>query len=129
MSLFSFIRTSRAERRSTPTLERMEPSISRERVLAWIDTAAAILLATCAGWLIYISNEAAAEAVRRYGHNVDSGALTYTVAILYFAPNALLFGIAAITMARSWPLRWFAQWGAATCLIAPAVILALAVLR
>ena|SRR5882762_1149121 len=107
----------------------MERGVSKERIFAWIDGVAAILLAAFAGWLIYVSNEAAAEAALRYGRNVDSGTLTYAAAALYFAPNALLFGVAAITMARSWPLRWFIQWCAATYLVAPVVAVASGVLR
>jgi hypothetical protein len=72
--------------------------------------------------LLWLSNEAAADAVRRYGHNVDSGALEFVAAVLYLAPVALLFSSAAITLWRGWRIRWYAHWFAVAVAVVPLLI-------
>jgi Na+/H+-dicarboxylate symporter len=80
------------------------------RVAFWFDTIVAILFAFLFAWFIYVANEAAAEAVRRYGRNVDSGALAWAAAVIYFGPVALLFAIAATALKQGWRIRWIAHW-------------------
>lgn len=89
------------------------------RRTAWIDGTVALLYLALFVWAIYTANEAAAEAVRRYGHNVDSGALVFVAAVLYFAPVALLFGLAALCLYRGWRAQWYVHWFAVLCAIGP----------
>lgn len=96
----------------------MEKRVSSKPWRLRIDTGAAIFLAILAGWLIDISNRAADEAVRLYGYNVDSGALTYIAAIIYVLPAAVLFGLAALSLFRGWRLGKFLHWLAIAWLVA-----------
>jgi hypothetical protein len=99
--------------------------MTRGRKVAWIDGGFALMYAALFGCLVHASNEAAADAVRRYGHNVDSGALESMAAVVYSAPVALLFGLAAVSLSRGWRIRWYAHWfavaGAVVPLFLPAV--------
>jgi hypothetical protein len=99
--------------------------MTASRKVAWVNIAIALLYAGVFAWLLHASHEAAADAVRRYGHNVDSGALEYIAAVLYFAPVALLFGSAAVCLWRGWRIRWYAAGvaiaGAVVPLFAPGV--------
>jgi hypothetical protein len=55
----------------------------------------------------------AADAVRRYGHNVDAGAVEYVTALLYAMPVALSLAFAAFGLWRVWRIRWYIHWLAA----------------
>lgn len=92
-----------------------------DRVL-WIDVSSAVLFACLFVWAIYTANEAVADALRRYGHNVDSGALVWAAGILYFAPVAFLFGAAALCIRRRWKIMWVAHWLAVTCAVVPILV-------
>lgn len=89
------------------------------RHLVWVDGAVSLVYAALFVWAIYTANEAAADAVRRYGHNVDSGALVFMAAVLYFAPVSLLFGLAALSWARGWRVQRYVHWFAIICAIGP----------
>jgi len=79
------------------------------RALAWINAAIATVFLGCGAWLVHVAREAAAEAVRAYGYNVDSGAILYLFVVYYCAPTAALFAIAALFMGRRWRWRWPVQ--------------------
>jgi hypothetical protein len=96
--------------------------MTASRKVAWVDIALALLYAGVFAWLLHASHKAAADAVRRYGHNVDSGALEYVAAVLYFAPVALLFASAAVCLCRGWPIRWYAHWVAVAGAVVPLFI-------
>jgi hypothetical protein len=72
------------------------------RKVAWVDGGFALMYAALFGCLVHASNKAAADTVRRYGYNVDSGALELMGAVVYSAPVALLFGLAAVSLWRRW---------------------------
>jgi hypothetical protein len=95
---------------------------SLDQPLMYADAFVAVLMAVGAGWLFYFSREAAAEAVRLYGRNVDSGALEATAAGLYCVPNVALFTLSSIAMWRRWRLRWLAQASALFWLVGPIVL-------
>ena len=65
-----------------------------DQPLMFLDAIVAVLMAVGAGYLLYVSREAAADAVRMYGHNVDSGAVESIAGGLYCVPNVALFTIA-----------------------------------
>jgi len=92
------------------------------RAVAWIDIALAFLYTVVFAWLLRASYEAAADAVRRYGHNVDSGALESIAAVIYFAPVALLFGLAAACLWQGWRIRWYVHWIAVAGAVVPLFI-------
>jgi hypothetical protein len=91
------------------------------KTLTYLDAIVAVVMVVSLGWLIHASSRAAAEAIRLYGHNVDSGAIEGITATLYCAPNAVFFAIAAVAMWRGWRIRWFAQGLAILWLIGPAM--------
>jgi hypothetical protein len=70
---------------------------------------AALAMFAAGIWLVIEANAAAADAAHRYGHNVDSGALEFFVAIVYCVPAALLLAVAALSLWRQWRLRLLAQ--------------------
>mgnify|MGYP003588623165 CR=1 FL=1 len=76
----------------------------------WIDAAASALFLVAAIWAMRESKIAAAEAVRLYGRNVDSGAYHAMAAHLYLAPGAAILGIAAFGMFRGWSWRKVPHW-------------------
>ena len=84
---------------------------------ARIDFWFAVGLAVLSLLLIYAGNRAAADAVRRYGYNVDSGALEWMVAIVYLAPLALLFGFASLALSRRWWIGKYAHWLAVAAVV------------
>jgi hypothetical protein len=92
------------------------------RTAAWIDIALALLYAAVFAWLLHASDEAAADAVRRYGRNVDSGALEFIAAIVYFAPVGVLFTSAAVCLWRGWRIRWYIHWIAVAGAVLPLLI-------
>jgi len=96
-----------------------EPAPNRR--LIKVDGTMAVLFGALCAWAIYESYAAAQEAIREYGRNVDSGALVGAVGILYLAPVALLFGVAAVSMWRSWRFGWALHWFAVACAGLPLV--------
>ena len=92
------------------------------RKVAWVDIIVAFLYAALLAWLVHASHEAAADAVRRYGQNVDSGALEFIAAVFYVAPVALLFGLAAVCLWYGWRVRWYAHWVAVAAAVVPLFI-------
>ena len=84
----------------------MKRSFNYSRWFAWIDAAVALLFALLFARSIYAANAAAAEAVRLYGRNVDSGALLYAAAVVYMAPAAFGFGLASLSMFLTFRFRW-----------------------
>ena len=44
----------------------------------------------------------APDAVHRYGHNVDSGAIQWMLAVGCLGPLAFLFALASLALARNW---------------------------
>ena len=93
-----------------------------DQSLMFLDAIVAVIMAVGAGYFYYISSEAAAEAVRLYGHNVDSGALESIAGGVYCVPNIALFTLSSIAMWRRWRLRWLAQSSAVFWLIGPIVL-------
>ena len=91
---------------------------------AWIDAAVALLFAFLCAWSIYVANAAAAEAVRLYGRNVDSGAMLYAAAVIYMAPAALGFGLASLSMFLAFRFRWVVQGLAVALAAVPVLFLA-----
>ena len=93
------------------------------RAVAWINLSVATFLAASGLWIIHVANEAATEAERIYGRNVDSGAILYFFVVIYFAPNAAFFGIAALAMFRRWRVWWLAQTLAVAWLVGSVLII------
>ena len=77
-----------------------------------MDLGIAVCLGTLALAFVHISNSAAEDAVQRYGRNVDSGVWEFIIAELYLAPLTLLFGLAALSIARNWRIGPYAHWAA-----------------
>jgi len=83
-------------------------------------------------WSRYAAEAAAAQAVRDYGHNVDSGAYLLIIGTLYFLPAAFIFAAASFAMFRGWHFRWVFHlvawaWVASPFLLALASVLGRAV--
>ena len=91
---------------------------TRSNSVAIIDLYAAIFLAALSALLIHVSNSAADDAVRRYGHNVDSGVFEWLAGVLYAAPLALLFGFASLALSRRWRIGRIAHWLAVAAIVA-----------
>jgi hypothetical protein len=79
---------------------------------AWVDAFSSALFAALVPLSYREAGLAAAEAVHLYGHNVDSGAYLIVIAIVFFAPAAVLFGLASVALFRrrrhSQVLHWSA---------------------
>jgi hypothetical protein len=90
------------------------------KVRTWhVDAALCTLFALAGAWMSWVARAAAADAVRRYGHNVDSGVLEYAAAVFFLLPVALLFAAAAIAGARGWRLGRGMHWLAVAAAVAP----------
>jgi hypothetical protein len=89
--------------------------------LGWAYALAAIVMLAAGLWLLYVAHEAAENAVRVYGHSVDSGVLESIVVVCYFFLNAVLWALAALSIWLRWkPLgRWFFPCLAAFWMIFP----------
>jgi hypothetical protein len=79
------------------------------RWLAGVNLALAALAVAAIAWCFHIAREAAEDAVRTYGHNVDSGAYLIIFAIIYLAPPAILLTLAGFAFWRSWRVRWYIE--------------------
>jgi hypothetical protein len=77
--------------------------------LALLNVVTSALMASATVWLLFASEQAAAEATREYGQNVDSGAVERVVASIYCAPAAVLFGASAVMFWRRWRFRRLVQ--------------------
>jgi hypothetical protein len=90
-----------------------------------VDAGLAGLFAAACLWMFWSAREQAQAAVRQYGHNVDSGAIQYAVAVVFLLPVTALFGAAAIAGLRGWRVGRYVHWlaiAAAACPIAYEVI-------
>jgi hypothetical protein len=92
------------------------------RRVALINAIVAIVLTGLAVWALYVSIAAADDAVRRYGENVDSGAIEGMVATIYLGPCALLFAMSALAVWKMWRPRWFIQAIALAWLTVPVIL-------
>ncbi len=109
--------------RETITSDRQgSDHVTSSKLVAKIDLWAAACFAALSLLLIYAGNRAAADEVQRYGHNVDSGALEWMVAVLYAAPLALLFGFASLALARRWRIGRSAHWLAVAAVAALPIV-------
>ena len=87
---------------------------SESRRLAWINFGLAVM-SICAMFVcFYIGNLQAQDAVRRYGHNVDSGFYLSLAALIACVPASIFFALVAAAFARGWRARWWLQVAAAT---------------
>jgi hypothetical protein len=94
---------------------------TKSRLACKIDTGIAVTFGALSIFFYVGSRLAAADAERRYGRNVDSGVLEYLVAILYLAPVALAFAVAALSLLRNWRIRWYIHWIAVAAAILPVI--------
>lgn len=86
------------------------------------DATVAIVLACLSFWALYAANEAAVDAARRYGHNIDSGAALILVGESYLAPLALLFVFSAFIQWRKWRLGSVVRWLAIAVALVPILV-------
>jgi hypothetical protein len=77
---------------------------------AWIDAFFGVVFAALVPLSYREAHLAAEEAVRLYSHNVDSGAYLIVIAVTYFAPASLLFGLASLALFRGWKHRMALHW-------------------
>jgi hypothetical protein len=90
------------------------------KVRFWhFDAALCTLFAMACAWMFWSSRAAAADEVRRYGYNVDSGAIEYAAVVVFLLPVALLFGAAAVAGARGWRPGRYLHWLAVAAAVAP----------
>jgi hypothetical protein len=80
---------------------------ARSRWLAGVNWALAALTVAAIAWCFHLARQAAEDTVRRYGHNVDSGAYVALFAIIFLVPPAILFTLAGLAFWRSWRVRWY----------------------
>ena len=81
------------------------PSRMPSRRFGRLYAAGAALFVAGFFWSQYAARVAAEEAIREYGHNVDSGAYLVIIGTLYFLPSAVIFALASIAMFRAWRFR------------------------
>jgi hypothetical protein len=92
----------------------MDSVLRTRNTKAWIAAAAAVVFAGLFTFSMRASRLAAEQAVRLYGHNVDSGAYEYMAGLLYLAPGAILFLLAAVALFKHWRSSGFLYgiaWG------------------
>lgn len=75
------------------------------------------------GWCFHAGHKAAGEAVRTYGHNVDSGALIILLGIVYLVPASILLALAGAAFWKSWRIKWFVEVIAVAWLVIPSFAL------
>jgi hypothetical protein len=83
----------------------MKTPVNPNHRTGWIDAIACIFFVFAAIWAMKVSKLAAAEAIRLYGRNVDSGAYHEMAAHVYLIPAAIILAIAALGMFRGWVWR------------------------
>ena len=93
------------------------------------DAVVALVFIALFCWSVFASYQAAADAVRRYGHNVDSGAVQEMVGVFYFAPVATLFALAALVQWRNWRAGRYVHHFAFAYLVAPPALAIVSELR
>ena len=93
------------------------------RRIPWVSASASLASFALAAWLFRLSSQAAADAVARYGRNVDSGALEYAVASIYFLPAGCLFLVAALVQRTDWRLRRLPGYIAWAFVVSPVLLL------
>lgn len=86
---------------------------------AWADGVIALFYTGLFVWAVSTGTAAAEAAVQDYGYNIDSGAIQFLVAIFYFGPLAVLFGLAAASLFRCWRVKWYLHWFAVFCAVSP----------
>jgi hypothetical protein len=69
----------------------------------------------------FSGNRAADEAIRTYGHNVDSGAYIILFGVIFFLPASLLLTIAGTAFWRHWRGRLVLQVIAVAWLLLPVI--------
>lgn len=84
-------------------------STAASRLVAAVNWSAAALIVTVIAWCVRTSRLAAEDAVRTYGHNVDSGAYIILFAILYLLPLVVLLILAGAGFWRRWRSRWYLE--------------------
>jgi hypothetical protein len=82
----------------------MNVAAPQGRIAAWVDASACLCFTALAVVSYFSAQHEAEEAVRLYGQNVDSGAYLAATVVIYLAPAALLFGLAAVAQFLRW--RW-----------------------
>lgn len=95
---------------------------------AQTDATVAIVLACLYIWALYAADEAAVDAARRYGRNIDSGAALIFVGETYLAPLALLFALSAFLQCRNWRLGKVMHWLAIAGALVPVPVVVSALL-
>jgi len=99
------------------------------RLAAKVDAVAAVIFTALFGWSVHASHQAAEDAIQRYGHNVDSGAVQAMVGTCYFAPLAILFVLAAVLQWRGWRIGRYVHYFAFTCFVAPFALILFGAIR
>jgi hypothetical protein len=112
---------------STHVNKRGHDPVGRLRWLALIDAlGAALMTVGIFLWPIYIGDAAHESAVRAYGYDVDSGAMAgyaaFNVALIFFAPSAMLLTAASVSMWKRGRRRGLLQVLAILSLIVPAIL-------
>ena len=79
---------------------------STSRGVALANALLAVLFASAEAWFIYIAYAAAAEAVRVYGTNVDSGAILWLFGVYLLTPAVIVFAMAGVSFWWRWRTRW-----------------------
>jgi hypothetical protein len=93
------------------------------RHVPWVNASAGFASFALAAWFHSLSDQAAQDAVARYGRNVDSGALEEAVARFYFLPAGCLFAVAALVMLTQWRWRRVPSYAAWAFLVLPLLLL------
>jgi hypothetical protein len=86
--------------------------------MACIDALLGIVKTAAALWFMYKVHESV-MGLRGYGPGNE--VMEWITVALYFAPNAVLYAIAWLSMWRRWSLRWLAQVLAAFSAAAPVI--------
>jgi hypothetical protein len=87
-----------------------------------LDSMGAALFGCGGVWLMQAGSWQAQQAVASYGHNVDSGALEWAVALFYLGPASLLFALASVAGWRGWRIVRAARWIAIGFALLPPVL-------
>jgi len=85
--------------------------LNPQRIVAALESVFAVICFVLATLLIVASYNAARMAERAYGHNVDSGAIAWFVAIAILIPLGTLLMLAAWSLWGRWRIRWWVQGG------------------